>query len=111
ALLRHKPINTPCLYAYISHFRRNFSMSHRTSTRALRTLVDAGLSGTTDRRSLLKMAGVAAAASGMAMTFPHGLPRTAAQAEDNIFIFGSGQDMSNLDPHTGSDYSIIWGQR
>jgi peptide/nickel transport system substrate-binding protein len=34
-----------------------------------------------------------------------------AQPDQNVFIYGSGQDISNLDPHTGSDYSIIWGQR
>jgi peptide/nickel transport system substrate-binding protein len=77
---------------------------------SLQALVQAGLAGTTDRRSLMKLAGAAAAASGLAMASP--LVRTgSAQADQNIFIFGSGQDISNLDPHTGSDYSIIWGQR
>lgn len=78
---------------------------------SLRALVAAGLAGSTDRRSLVKMAGAAAAASGVAMTFPFGLKQASAQADQNIFIYGSGQDISNLDPHTGADYSIIWGQR
>jgi peptide/nickel transport system substrate-binding protein len=33
------------------------------------------------------------------------------QAAKNVLVFGSGQDMSNLDPHTGHDYSIAWGQK
>lgn len=77
----------------------------------LKTLVQAGLAGTTDRRSLVKMAGAAAAASGLAVSAPFGMRGASAQADQNIFIYGSGQDISNLDPHTGSDYSIIWGQR
>ncbi|HYH11988.1 MAG TPA: ABC transporter substrate-binding protein, partial [Thermomicrobiales bacterium] len=84
---------------------------NRTSTSALEKLVESGLQGSVDRRSLLKMASAAAAASGLALTFPHALLRAGAQVEDNVFIYASGQDMSNLDPHTGSDYSIIWGQR
>jgi peptide/nickel transport system substrate-binding protein len=75
----------------------------------LTRLMQAGLSGETDRRSLLKMA--TAASAGFAASFPFGLKGAAAQADQNIFIYGSGQDISNLDPHTGSDYSIIWGQR
>ena len=86
-------------------------MANNTSARALEALVASGLNGNIDRRSLLKLASVAAAASGLAMTFPHSLQHAGAQAEDNVFIYGSGQDISNLDPHTGSDYSIIWGQR
>lgn len=77
----------------------------------LKTLVQAGLAGSTDRRSLVKMAGAAAAASGLAVSAPFGMRGASAQADQNIFIYGSGQDISNLDPHTGSDYSIIWGQR
>ncbi|HWV34428.1 MAG TPA: ABC transporter substrate-binding protein, partial [Thermomicrobiales bacterium] len=86
-------------------------MDQITSSSSLKALVDAGLSGTTDRRSLLKLAGAAAAAAGLAATFPFGTARVGAQADQNVFIFGSGQDISNLDPHTGYDYSIIWGQR
>lgn len=74
-------------------------------------LVQAGLSGETDRRSLIKLATAAAASAGFAAAFPFGLKGAVAQADQNIFIYGSGQDISNLDPHTGSDYSIIWGQR
>jgi peptide/nickel transport system substrate-binding protein len=86
-------------------------MENKTGARALTELVEAGLSGGVDRRSLIKLAGAAAAASGLAMTFPHAMTRATAQADQNIFVYGSGQDISNLDPHTGSDYSIIWGQR
>jgi peptide/nickel transport system substrate-binding protein len=78
---------------------------------SLKGLIEAGLAGSTDRRSLVRMATIAAAASGIAMTLPLGMRRASAQADQNIFIYGSGQDISNLDPHTGSDYSIIWGQR
>jgi peptide/nickel transport system substrate-binding protein len=73
--------------------------------------MQAGLSGETDRRSLIKLAGAAAASAGFAASFPFGLKGAMAQVDQNIFIYGSGQDISNLDPHTGSDYSIIWGQR
>lgn len=84
-------------------------MSQRPSH--LSRLVQAGLAGETDRRSLMKLAGAAAASAGIAASFPFGLKGAAAQVDQNIFIYGSGQDISNLDPHTGSDYSIIWGQR
>jgi peptide/nickel transport system substrate-binding protein len=86
-------------------------MGNQTPVRALTELVAAGLAGEADRRTLLKLAGAAAAASGLALTYSHGARRAAGQAADNVFIYGSGQDISNLDPHTGSDYSIIWGQR
>lgn len=111
----------PMLTSHIMHVRGRgesgavqgglFLMNHSTSLSALRSLVDAGLSGSSDRRSLLKLAGAAAVAAGLAATFPHGTARVGAQADQNVFIFGSGQDISNLDPHTGTDYSIIWGQR
>lgn len=82
-----------------------------TLTRMMHTLNDRGLS----RRDALKVAGTAAVASGIAggaaMAFPGGLSRSSAQAASNTLVFGSGQDMSNLDPHTGHDYSIAWGQR
>jgi len=80
------------------------------TTASLQALVQAGLAGTTDRRSLVKLAGAAAAAAGLTTATPFA-QQSSAQADQNIFIFGSGQDISNLDPHTGSDYSIIWGQR
>jgi peptide/nickel transport system substrate-binding protein len=80
-------------------------------TRELSALVNAGLAGETDRRKLLKMAGLAAATSGIAMQMPGVARRTAAQAADNVFIYGSGQDMASLDPHTGYDASISWGLR
>lgn len=80
------------------------------TTASLQALVQAGLAGTTDRRSLVKLAGAAAAAAGLTTATPFAR-QSSAQADQNIFIFGSGQDISNLDPHTGSDYSIIWGQR
>src|ERR687890_847171 len=31
--------------------------------------------------------------------------------EANTLVYGSPQDISNLDPHTGHDYSIAWGQK
>ena len=86
-------------------------MTHRTSARALTAFMEAGLAGELNRRTLLQLAGAAAAATGLAMALPRGQRASAAQAADNVFIYGSGQDISNLDPHTGSDYSIIWGQR
>lgn len=97
--------------AVVSCYRKVVPVENNTSVRALAKLVESGLDGNVDRRSLLKMATVAAAASGLTMTFHGGVQRTGAQAEENIFVYGSGQDISNLDPHTGSDYSIIWGQR
>ena len=78
---------------------------------SLNALVESGLRGEVDRRKLLKLAGAAAAATGIGASIATGVQQAAAQAADNVFIFGSGQDISNLDPHTGSDYSIIWGQR
>jgi peptide/nickel transport system substrate-binding protein len=71
-----------------------------------------------DRRTFLKVAGAAALAGGLS----HGAvapslagtrrPRAIrAQVDANVLIYGSGQDISNLDPHTGHDYSITWGQR
>ena len=71
-----------------------------------------------DRRTFLKVAGAAAAASGLsrfapveASTLRRGPRLVRAQASANILVYGSGQDISNLDPHTGHDYSITWGQR
>ena len=42
---------------------------------------------------------------------PARLGAVRAQPEANVLVYGSGQDISNLDPHTGHDYSITWGQR
>lgn len=72
------------------------------------------------RRSFMKVAGAAAAAMGFSAVAGNALAApvpgvrnitTRAQAEKNVLVFGSGQDMSNLDPHTGHDYSIAWGQK
>lgn len=76
----------------------------------LGTLMEAaGRAGTT-RRDLVKLAGAAALAAGLAGTMPGG-SRALAQADKNALVYGSGQDISNLDPHTGNDYSITWAQR
>ena len=69
-----------------------------------------------DRRTFLKVAGAAAVAGGLSRNAPfssQAAPRRAirGQASANALIYGSGQDISNLDPHTGHDYSITWGQR
>ena len=69
-----------------------------------------------DRRTFLKVAGAAAVASGLshnASVPTLARPRRAirAQADANVFVYGNPQDISNLDPHTGHDYSIAWGQR
>ncbi|CAN5444682.1 ABC transporter substrate-binding protein [soil metagenome] len=72
-----------------------------------------------DRRTMLKVAGAAAAAMGLssatgALAAPSSGARrviTAGQAANNVLVYGSGQDISNLDPHTGHDYSIAWGQK
>jgi peptide/nickel transport system substrate-binding protein len=70
-----------------------------------------------DRRTFLKVAGAAAVASGLS----HNAiapsmagarrPTIRSQVDANTLVYGSGQDISNLDPHTGHDYSITWGQR
>jgi peptide/nickel transport system substrate-binding protein len=82
-----------------------------TTSRELRALVAAGLNGETDRRKLLQLAGAAAVATGFATSLPSMVQSAAAQAEDNVFIFGSGQDMATLDLHTGYDASISWALR
>ena len=73
-----------------------------------------------DRRTFTKVAAAAAAAMGLAgpVGFASAAPapgsrihRARGQADINTFIVGSGQDISNLDPHTGHDYSIAWGQK
>lgn len=71
------------------------------------------------RRTFMQVAAAAALASGLSHGAPvaaapsPGAPRRLAgrQASANTLVFGSGQDISNLDPHTGHDYSITWGQR
>lgn len=82
-----------------------------TTSRDLAALVRAGLNGETDRRVLLKLAGAAAVATGMATSMPGVVRQAGAQAENNVFIFGSGQDMATLDPHIGYDASISWALR
>ena len=71
-----------------------------------------------DRRTFLQVAGAAALATGLSQGGPvAAAPRSRrqwlvrAQADANTLVYGSGQDISNLDPHTGHDYSITWGQR
>ena len=69
-----------------------------------------------DRRTFLKVAGAAAVAGGLSRnaafaTEAAGRPAIRGQASSNTLVYGSGQDISNLDPHTGHDYSITWGQR
>jgi peptide/nickel transport system substrate-binding protein len=71
-----------------------------------------------DRRAFLKVAGAAALVSGLSHNAAVSGLATArmpmairAQADANVLVYGSGQDISNLDPHTGHDYSITWGQR
>ena len=67
----------------------------------------------------MKVAGAAAAAIGLSSAtgaFAAPAPgariiTSSSQAAKNVLVFGSGQDMSNLDPHTGHDYSIAWGQK
>jgi len=81
------------------------------ASRELTALLHAGLNGVTDRRTLVKLATAAAVATGIATSTPGTLRRAAGQAADNVFIYGSGQDISNFDPHIGFDYSIAWGLR
>ena len=69
-----------------------------------------------DRRTFLKVAGAAAVASGLSRnasfaTEAAGRPAIRGQASSNTLVYGSGQDISNLDHPTGHDYSITWGQR
>jgi len=69
-----------------------------------------------DRRTFLKVAGAAAVASGLSRNAPTAalaapLRGLRAQPDANTLVYGSPQDISNLDPHTGHDYSIAWGQR
>ncbi len=70
------------------------------------------------RRDFLRVAGAAAVASALpysASAAPGaGVARTGVafrQQGANVFVYGSGQDISNLDPHTGHDYSNASGQR
>lgn len=71
-----------------------------------------------DRRTLFKVAGAAAVATGLsrnaALAAPGPSPIrrvVSSQAANNILVYGSAQDISNLDPHTGHDYSIATGQK
>ncbi len=71
-----------------------------------------------DRRKFLQVAGAAAVASGLSHNAAFAAPGqstirrvSGAQASNNVLVYGSGQDISNLDPHIGHDYSIAAGQR
>jgi peptide/nickel transport system substrate-binding protein len=72
-----------------------------------------------DRRTFMKVAGAAAAAMGLsgavgATAAPEPGSRRivpAGQAANNVLVYGSGQDISNIDPHTGHDYAIAWAQK
>jgi peptide/nickel transport system substrate-binding protein len=70
-----------------------------------------------DRRSFLKVASAAAVASGLSNNLVgYGVASRSryairGQVESNVLVYGSGQDISNLDPHTGHDYSIAWAQK
>lgn len=71
-----------------------------------------------DRRTFFKVAGAAAVATGLSRNAAVAAPNPGSrlrvvshQAANNILVYGSGQDISNLDPHVGHDYSITWGQR
>ncbi len=95
-------------------------MSHRDRTgRAMDDLRRAMRDRALDRRGFMKVAGAAALATGMTRTPASAAPAPAGgrsriarrQADANILIYGANQDISNLDPHTGHDYSITWGQR
>jgi len=70
------------------------------------------------RRDVLRIAGAAAVGSALpraaaaapgAEAYPAGV--ASQQQGTNVFVYGSGQDISNLDPHTGHDYSNASGQR
>ncbi len=95
-------------------------MSHLDrSGRAMNDLRRAMHDHALDRRGFLKVAGAAALATGLTRTAAGAAPAPAGgrariarrQADANILIYGANQDISNLDPHTGHDYSITWGQR
>ncbi|MFN8593203.1 MAG: ABC transporter substrate-binding protein [Thermomicrobiales bacterium] len=91
---------------------------YRGQDRHLANLQEALRTESIDRRTFLKVAGAAAIATGLShdAIVPSGAasrrPRAVrAQVDANVLVYGSGQDISNLDPHTGHDYSITWGQR
>jgi peptide/nickel transport system substrate-binding protein len=70
------------------------------------------------RRTFMQVAGAAALAAGLSHNAAVAAPTPGVvrrvvgrQASANTLVYGSGQDISNLDPHTGHDYSITWGQR
>jgi peptide/nickel transport system substrate-binding protein len=84
----------------------------------LRDLREAMRTESVSRRTFMQVAGAAALAAGLshnaAVAAPNpGLFRRSGrgQASANTLVFASEQDISNLDPHTGHDYSITWGQR
>lgn len=66
------------------------------------------------RRDFLRVASAAAASTALVArggTLPAVAAPALARQGSNVFVYGSGQDISNLDPHTGHDYSITSGQR
>ena len=85
-------------------------MSRDPLSSGLQDLFRAAARKDVSRRDLVKIAGAAALAAGIAGPIT-GQSATAAQTDGTVFIYASGQDISNLDPHTGNDYSITFGQR
>jgi hypothetical protein len=84
--------------------------------RRLRDLREAMQTESVSRRTFMYVAGAAALAAGLSHNAAVAAPNPGAlrriggrQASANTFICASEQDISNLDPHTGHDYSITWG--
>lgn len=85
-------------------------MSQRNNPAGVQDIFRAAARKDLSRRDLVRIAGAAAISSGL--VFPLiGQQQVAAQTDGSVFIYASGQDISNLDPHTGNDYSITYGQR
>src|SRR3712207_160325 len=88
------------------------NMSFYTSReRHIANLHEAFRTESIDRRTFLKVAGTAAVAGSLSRNAPFAAeaarrPAIRRQASANTLVYGSGQDISNLDPHTGHDYSI-----
>jgi peptide/nickel transport system substrate-binding protein len=85
--------------------------------RHLANLRQAMRTSSIDRRTFLEVAGSAAVALGLSHGAAYAAPRSSMrrvvqrQESANVLVYGASQDISNLDPHTGHDYSIAWGQR
>ena len=90
---------------------------NRTGRATVARLAEAVRTEGITRRDFLRVAAAAAAASavpvGGAAAPPGAARRLVGRGRQagNVFVYGSGQDISNLDPHTGHDYSITSGQR